>query len=48
MSRLSVFGAFGRPYLELPTAAGFAVLCAFGVLGTFIAAAIARHSPKAA
>jgi ABC-2 type transport system permease protein len=47
-SKLSVFGAFGRPYLELPTAAGFALLCALAVLGTLLATAIAGRSPKAA
>lgn len=47
-SKLSVFGAFGRPYLELPTAAGFAFLCALGLLGTLLAAAIAGRSPKVA
>ncbi len=48
VSKLSVFGAFGRPYLELPTAAGFALLCALGLLGAFAATAIARNSPKVA
>lgn len=47
-ARLSVFGAFGRPYLELPTAAGFAVLGALALLGTLLAAAIASRSPKVA
>ena len=48
VSKLSVFGAFGRPYLELPTAAGFAVLAGLAVGGFLLAAAVARHSPKAA
>ena len=48
VGKLSVFGAFGRPYLELPTAAGFAFLCALAVLGTLIAAALAARSPKVA
>ena len=48
VSKLSVFGAFGRPYLELPTAAGFAVLAGLAVGGTLLAAAVARRSPKAA
>ena len=48
VSKLSVFGAFGRPYLELPTAAGFAVLCALAVLGILLATVIAGRSPKAA
>ncbi len=48
VSKLSVFGAFGRPYLELPTAAGFAVLGGLVVAGAALAAAIAQRSPKAA
>ena len=48
VSKLSVFGAFGRPYLELPTAAGFAVLAGLAVGGTLLAVAVARRSPKAA
>jgi putative exporter of polyketide antibiotics len=46
VSKLSVFGAFGRPYLELPTAAGFAVLAGLAVGGTLLAVAVARRSPK--
>ncbi len=48
VARLSVFGAFGRPYLELPTLGGFAVLGALAVLGTILATAVARRSPKVA
>jgi hypothetical protein len=48
VTRLSVFGAFGRPYLELPTAAGFAMLGALALLGTLLAAAIASRSPTVA
>jgi ABC-2 type transport system permease protein len=48
VSKLSVFGAFGRPYLELPAAAGFTVLCALALLGTLLATAIADRSPKVA
>jgi ABC-2 family transporter len=48
VSKLSVFEAFGRPYLELPTAAGFALLGALALLGTLLAAAIAARSPKVA
>jgi ABC-2 type transport system permease protein len=48
VSKLSVFGAFGRPYLDLPTAAGFALLCALGLLGILLAIAIADRSPKTA
>ncbi len=46
--RLSVFGAFGRPYLELPTAAGFAVLGGLAVAGVLLAAVVGQRSPKAA
>ncbi len=46
--RLSVFGAFGRPYLELPAAGGLAFLAVLAVAGTLLAAAIASRSPKAA
>lgn len=48
VTRLSVFGAFGRPYLEFPTAAGFAVLGGLAVAGTLLAAAVAQRSPKVA
>jgi ABC-2 type transport system permease protein len=48
VSKLSVFGAFGRPYLGLPTAAGFAVLAGLAMGGTLLAAVAARRSPKAA
>ncbi len=48
VTRLSVFGAFGRPYLELPTAAGFAVLGTLALLGALLATAIANRSPKVA
>jgi hypothetical protein len=47
-ARVSMFGAFGRPYLELPTAARSAVLGALALLGTLLAAAIASRSPKVA
>lgn len=46
VSKLSVFGAFGRPYLEPPTAAGFAVLAGLAVGGTLLAVAVARRSPR--
>ena len=48
VSRLSVFGAFGRPYLELPAATGLAVLGGLALAGAVLAAAIAQRSPKAA
>ncbi|MGE5131782.1 MAG: ABC transporter permease subunit [Gemmatimonadota bacterium] len=46
--RLSVFGAFGRPYLELPAAGGLVFLGALAVLGAGLAATVASRSPKAA
>lgn len=48
VTRMSVFGAFGRPYLELPAIAGFAMLATLILLGSLLAAAIASHSPKVA
>jgi ABC-2 type transport system permease protein len=48
VSKLSVFGAFGRPYLELPTAAGFAVLAGLAMGGTLLAVVAAQRSPKTA
>jgi ABC-2 type transport system permease protein len=48
--RLSVFGAYGDPYIEIPPWSGLAVLTtlAVAVLGTLTAAAIAQRSPKTA
>jgi ABC-2 type transport system permease protein len=46
--RASVFGAYGNPYLEIPTWTGLAVLAALAVLGGLTAAAVARRSPKVA
>jgi ABC-2 type transport system permease protein len=46
--RLSVFGAYGDPYIEIPPWSGLAVLTALAVLGTLTAAAVAQRSPKTA
>lgn len=46
--RLSVFGAYGNPYLELPAFAGLAVLTTVAVLGSLFAAVIAQRSAKTA
>ena len=46
--RLSVFGAYGNPYLELPAWSGLTVLAGLAVLGTLAAAAVAQRSPKTA
>jgi ABC-2 type transport system permease protein len=46
--RLSVFGAYGDPYIELPPWGGLAVLTTLTVLGALAAAAVAQRSPKTA
>jgi len=46
--RLSVFGAYGDPYIELPPWSGVAVLTTLAVLGALAAAAVAHRSPKTA
>jgi ABC-2 type transport system permease protein len=46
--RLSVFGAYGDPYIEIPPWSGLAVLTTLAVLGTLTAAAVAQRSPKTA
>ncbi|HET9141531.1 hypothetical protein, partial [Actinophytocola sp.] len=48
INRISVFGAYGNPYLEVPPAAGLTVLTGVTVLGGIAAATVAHHSPKAA
>ncbi len=48
LNRLSVFWAFGQPYLEWPTTARLTVLFALAVPGAAAAAAIAERSPKVA
>lgn len=48
LNRLSVFWAFGQPYLEWPTATRLTVLLVLAVPGAAAAAAIAERSPKVA
>jgi ABC-2 type transport system permease protein len=48
INRVSVFGAYGNPYLELPAWTGLAVLTGLVLAGGFGAAAVARRSPKVA
>lgn len=48
LNRLSVFWAFGRPYLEWPTTAQLAVLLLLAVPGAATAAAVAERTPKVA
>jgi ABC-2 type transport system permease protein len=46
--RLSVFGAYGNPYLEIPAWTGLMVLAVLAVLGALAAAGVALRSPKVA
>jgi ABC-2 type transport system permease protein len=46
--RMSVFGAYGNPYLEIPTWTGLTVLVTLTLFGTLAATAVARRSPKVA
>jgi ABC-2 type transport system permease protein len=46
--RLSVFGAYANPYLELPPRGGLAVLAVLAVAGGLLATAVAQRSPKTA
>ncbi|MFI7539719.1 hypothetical protein [Actinoplanes sp. NPDC049599] len=48
VNRLSVFGAYGNPYLELPATGALMVLAAVAVLGNLAAAALAQRTPKVA
>lgn len=48
VSRLSVFGAFGHPYLEWPPWSGTALLLTLAVPGGLVAAALAERTPKVA
>jgi ABC-2 type transport system permease protein len=48
VGRLSVFTAFGNPYLEWPAAGGLAVLFLMAVGGSVLAAAVAGRTPKVA
>ena len=46
VTRLSLFGAFGHPYLQVPAVAGLVFLAALATAGGVLAAAVAQHSPK--
>lgn len=48
VSRLSVFGAFGHPYLEWPPLSGTLMLLVLAIPGGLVAAAMADHTPKVA
>lgn len=48
LNKLSVFWAFGQPYLAWPPSAGIAVLLVLAVPGAVAAAAIAERTPKVA
>jgi ABC-2 type transport system permease protein len=48
VTRTTVFGAYGNPYLELPPTGGLILLAAMAVGGGLLAAAIADRSPKVA
>jgi ABC-2 type transport system permease protein len=48
VNRLSVFGAFGHPYLEWPPLSGTLLLLVLAIPGGLAAAAIAEHTPKVA
>jgi ABC-type multidrug transport system ATPase subunit len=48
LNRTTIFGAYGNPYLERPTASGLALPAAIAAGGGLLAAALAQRSPKAA
>lgn len=48
VTRLSVFDAFGRPYLEVPPAAGLILLGGLVLVGSIGAAWLSERSPKVA
>jgi ABC-2 type transport system permease protein len=48
VSRLSVFTAFGHPYLEWPSWGGTLLLLVLALVGTAAAAALAERTPKVA
>jgi ABC-2 type transport system permease protein len=48
INRLTVFGAYDNPYLEIPAAGGLILLAAMATGGGLLAAIVAAHSPKAA
>ena len=48
VNRITVFGAYGSPYLQLPTAGGVILLGAMAAGGGMLAATVAANTPKAA
>ncbi len=46
LNRVSVFWAFGHPYLRLPPTSGLVVLLVLAVAGSVAAAALAERTPK--
>ena len=46
LNRISVFWAFGHPYLRLPPTSGLLVLGVLAVAGSMAAAALAERTPK--
>jgi ABC-2 type transport system permease protein len=48
LNRLSVFWAFGQPYLEWPASSGLATMLVLAVPGALLAAAIAERTVKVA
>ena len=48
LNRLSVFWAFGQPYLEWPASSGLTTMLVLAVPGALVAAAIAERTPKVA
>jgi ABC-2 type transport system permease protein len=48
INRLSIFDAFGHPYLEAPSTVGLVILLACTLLGSMLAAAVAERTPKVA
>ena len=48
VGNLSVFGAFGQPYIAVPAASGLALLAGLALVGTIAAAWISERTPKVA
>jgi hypothetical protein len=48
VNQITVFGAYGNPYLEVPAAGGLILLAGMATIGGLLAAGVAENSPKAA